>query len=306
MSKATYCDEGPSVIEALRHQEELPHYQRRRYLGSPEIAVDAATRHEMLSWVFKVTSFLKLSEEIAVITASILDCYLQTLEGEEVLYSIKEYRLAAMASLYLSAKLFEHTYFISSDVMSALSHGIYSKATVEQAELNILKALNWSVNPPNSIAFCHEFLNLLPCSVSQEMKDAAYDLCKAQIKQCVLDYDCIDVEASTVAFYATHNALRSLGMDTIILGHVASIFSYATHKDYYHDESEQNMKNRKTLQDCLNIALFPNIKESLLRDVVINNHPRNDSRKKKQQTRGRSNSHHESPSSVFQETSSIR
>jgi hypothetical protein len=216
-----------------------------------------------------------------------------------------------MASLYLSAKLFEHTYFISSDVMSALSHGIYSKATVEQAELNILKAMNWNVNPPNAIAFCQEFLNLLPCSVSQQLKDAAYDLCKAQIKQCVLDYDCIIVEASTVAFYATHNALRSLGMDTIILGHVASIFSYATHKDYYHDESEQNKKNRKTLQDCLNIALLPNIKESL-RDLVINNHPRNDSRKTKKQqqqqqnSRGRSNSHHESPSSVFQETSSIR
>jgi hypothetical protein len=198
---ASTMSEGPTAIEVLRRREATSQYQCRNYLGDQEgpLTVDRATRYEMVEWVFKVSAFMKFGEETAVAAAALFDAFLQTEEGSRVMRCLKEYRLASMATFYLAAKLHEH-YFVSSEVMSALSHGLYSVTEVERMEMTVLKAMNWHMSPPTSLDFAREFLNLLPCSVSQDTRDSAYELCKAQSKLAVLDYDFVATNRPQLPF----------------------------------------------------------------------------------------------------------
>lgn len=286
MNKRSSSQEGPSTLEVLRNKEQRPCYQCKDYLKqlpNDVAAVDVDARFEMTEWLFKVTAFLKLDQEIAITSAALLDRFLQTQQGEEVLRSIKDYRLYAITSLYMTAKI-NSSFFISSEVCSALSHGLYTQDLLEHTEMAILKAMDWHVNVPTPAFFCQEFLNILPCSVSQKMRTEAYELCLAQVKKCMLDYNFISTEASTIAFYSVYNALQSLGMDSIVLGHVAKIFSYATHTEYALDSIKQEL-------------MFSAVALSMTSTSFLNNHPRQQSCKK---TRSRSNSLQESPTSVVQ------
>ena len=217
---------GPSSIEVLRCQELSRNYQSRDYLVAGG-AVTEALRAEMLEWVCKSSSYMKMSEDIPSYTATLLDRFLQTEQGCTILQSVSQFRLATMGCLYLTAKVHDPCVVISSKVMSAFSQGMFSAEQVEEMELQILKGLNWYTNPPQALAFVREFLLLLPSSVSAATKEQAFDLCQIQIQRCMLDYEVFALtEASTIAFFAIQNALASLGMDSITLGHVAAIFSY--------------------------------------------------------------------------------
>jgi Cyclin, N-terminal domain len=244
MSKATrdwssLC-EGPSTVEVLRKQEMSIYYQCHDYLASTSsqpLGVTAAIRAEMLEWVCKVTAFLKLTtsgDDIAVLTATLMDRFLRTPEGADILTCVPAFRCATMACFYLVAKVHaDHCYVVSADVMSAMSRGQFSAQEVADMEMLILTSMKWHTNPPTVLTFVSEFLNLLPSSVTACTKEQTYQLCQAQIQRSILDYQLFALtEASTIAFFTVQNALRMLGMDEILLEHVCAIFSYATHTDY--------------------------------------------------------------------------
>lgn len=246
-TRTTASAEGPSSIEALRYQELSQQYQCCDYLvaaGPGGSVVTEDIRTEMLEWVSKSTSYMKMHEDIPLLTATLLDRFSQTKQGAVILQCVPDYRLATMGCLYLTSKVHEPSVAISSKVMSAFSQGMFTPAQVEDMELVILTALCWRTNPPTALAFVREFLLLLPSSVSALTKEQTYDLSHQQLQRCMLDYQVFALrEASTIAFFVVQYALSSLGMDSITLGHVAAIFSYSTHTDYYSQpENERVMQ----------------------------------------------------------------
>lgn len=237
---------GCSSLEVLRYQELSRHYQCCDYLAAGCVVTEDL-RAEMLEWVVKSTSYMKMSEDIPMLTATLLDRFLQTKRGSKILDSVADFRLATMGCLYLTAKLHEPYVSISASVMSAFSHGMFSAEQVEEMELIILSALEWHSNPPTAMMFVREFLQVLPSSVSATMREQAYDYCHTQIQRCMLSYQVFALrEASTIAFFAVQNALASLGMDSITLGHVAAIFSYSSHTDFF-----ANPENEEIIQAYL-------------------------------------------------------
>jgi len=132
-----------------------------------------------------------------------------------------------MVCLYLSIKLHEEV-ILDSKFMSNLSNGLFSYDQVEAMELHILHVLQWWVTPPTSQAFLREYMHLLPAAVSDDTKEKTMALCELQVKASVLDYNFVSARASTVALCAVVNALKILGMDNVLLGHIASLLSYAS------------------------------------------------------------------------------
>jgi Cyclin, N-terminal domain len=241
MKESSWSCEGPSTVEVLRKQEMSSYYQCHDYLAScsnQQGGVTAAIRAEMLEWACKVTDFLKFTasgDDIAVLTATLLDRFLQTPQGTDILTNVPSFRCATMGCFYLVAKVHaDHScYTVSADVMAAMSRGQFSAQQVEDMEMLILTSMKWHINPPTALTFVTEFLHLLPPSVSESTREQTYQLCQAQIQRSILDYQVFALtEASSIAFFAVHNALRSLGMDEILLEHVCAIFSYATHTSY--------------------------------------------------------------------------
>lgn len=238
--------EGPSSIEVLRSRELSHEYQCCDYLGNDSV-VSTDTRMEMLEWVEQVSVYLKFSHNVSFATASLLDRFCQTDKGQAVLNYLPDFRLATMSCLYITAKLHDPNVVVSSEAMSAFSKGMFSAKQVEAMELDILVSMNWRVHPPTALEFVTEFLMLLPCSISQDTKRKAYDHCQTHLQRSIYDYEAFCLtEASMMAFFAVQNALRSIGVDSIILGHIVSIMSYATHTDYYSQPEKEAL-----IQTCL-------------------------------------------------------
>ena len=76
---------------------------------------------------------------------------------------IVQYRLAAVASLYLACKIFQSspTIVTSSGFANAMGDGTASPKQVEDMELAILKVLSFRVHAPTALRFIHELLPLL-------------------------------------------------------------------------------------------------------------------------------------------------
>jgi hypothetical protein len=76
---------------------------------------------------------------------------------------IVQYRLAAVASLYLACKVFQSTPTIatSTGFANAMGDGTISSVQIEDMELIILKLLRFRVHTPTSLRFIHELLPLL-------------------------------------------------------------------------------------------------------------------------------------------------
>ena len=269
--------EGPSSVEVLRRQELSSHYQNREYLhphtadresptstATAVVVVSPLIRSEMVQWIFSIASFLKLNnpDELAILSVTLLDRFMQTKQAPGCLSNVSNFRLAAMACFYLTTKLHhpsnkndnnignnddDDTMVVTSELMAILSHGVFGAEQVEEMELFILQALEWHVYPPTALAFCREFLELIPCSVPQAIKDAAYDLCKTQIRHACLDYALFPrLESSALAYLALGNALKRLGMDAMLVKHVADICSFATRTDFggrKHNNNQTNHNN---------------------------------------------------------------
>ena len=75
---------------------------------------------------------------------------------------------------------------------------------VEEMEREILKAIQWRVNPPTALAFVSKFLDLIPPHhmMNDTVRGVAMDLAKFQIEIAVTDYGLITVSPSTVALAA--------------------------------------------------------------------------------------------------------
>ena len=226
----------PTTIEVMRKQEENYYAVRGDYLcqhGNSDIKIDVdyGNRESMVEWSYKVIDFLGFDHETVEIAMKYFDRYLLTPNGSATLACSKQFQLANMACLYLSIKIHEDV-VLDSKFMANLSNNLFTYDQVEAMELHILSTLQWWVNPPTALAFMREYMELLPATVSNEMKEKAFALCEPQVQTSVMDYNFINARASTVALFAVMNALKVLGMDPVLLCHTGSLLSYASRIDH--------------------------------------------------------------------------
>ena len=231
----------PTAIEAMRRQEENFYAVRGDYMyqrgeSDTKIDVDYRNRESMVEWSYKVIDFLGFQKETVEIAMNYFDRFLLTPNGSEALSDCKKFQLANMACLYLSIKIHEDV-VLDSKFMANLSNNLFTYYQVEAMELHILGSLGWWVNPPSSFAFLREYLQLLPATVTNEMKEKAFAICDPQLQASVIDYNFVNARASTVALFALMNALKVLGMDAVLLSHIGSLLSYASRMDHHFESS---------------------------------------------------------------------
>jgi hypothetical protein len=240
-----------STIEAMHHQEEAAYrvvdylhhpqdqQQQERSLRLPVFPLhyaDEDCRSKMAAWCYKVVDFCKYERETVEIAMSLLDRYLMSPQGASVLQDRHIFQLAAMTCLYTAVKVHE-TEAMDLNLMSNLSRKEYSPQQVEEMEASILLAIQWRVNPPTSMAFVRQFLELIiPTKhLDENLRQTAYEITQYQTELAVSEYAFIAVKPSTVAFCALMNSLESMGMDYQLLGQVADCLSVSIGLDFGDD-----------------------------------------------------------------------
>jgi len=191
--------------------------------------MDEDCRSKMVEWCYKVVDFCKYNRETVSITMSYFDRFLATPRGLLLCSDLKTFQLACMTCLYTAIKVHEPE-AMQPEAISKLSQGIYSAEEVEAMELEIIKALEWRMNPPTALSFLRVYLSFLPEELVQTGDiNVLFDLAKYQIELSTGDSFFVDVAASSVALAAVFNVFEIIEDDTLqrlFLKDISSILEF--------------------------------------------------------------------------------
>lgn len=201
---------------------------------------DLDCREKMTVWCIQVVDFCKFTREAVEITMSILDRFLATTAGGAARMDRNIYQLACMSTLYTVVKIHEAE-AMDPKLVSSLSRGAYSSEDIEAMEAKILGAVNWRVNPPTSLAFVRELMNVLDHYqiIESETSEAVTELAQFQTELAVLNSDLITVRASTIAYAALMNSFESLKVEEDTIQKVGAILSSALNIDRKNDDVQK-------------------------------------------------------------------
>mmetsp|Transcript_26857 Transcript_26857/g.30697 ORF Transcript_26857/g.30697 Transcript_26857/m.30697 type:complete len:346 (+) Transcript_26857:222-1259(+) len=132
--------------------------------------VSESWRRKICEWSFEVVDHFGFDREVVSIALDFLD---RVVANETVPSGItmnrREFQLIAVTCLYLAIKLHGETDTIEGprrklkiQAFVELSRGLFSTKILEEKELEILKMLDWKVNPPSTVRIVSTLLRLLP------------------------------------------------------------------------------------------------------------------------------------------------
>jgi hypothetical protein len=199
--------------------------------------VDQHARYLMVDWCYKISSYLKFRPDTVAIAVNNLDRYV--VRRPAILQSRHDYQLISMACLYTAIKVHEPE-AINPALMSQLSKGVHSPKDIEAAEMSIITALGWKINPPTAMAFVENVLEMIPMACPSNLRV----MLQAQIDTSILD-------------------ASFLGIDTACIGLEALLIAFSLQ-----DES-QNLKFIYELQSLLNLpTIAADLREKLLDKAI--------------------------------------
>lgn len=204
-------------IKVMLNQEETTYVckdyvgdkRRGRVAKTGRKQVDEECRFKICTWCYKVADYCNFRREIVAISMSLLDRFLCTEQGRDVLKNLKEYQLFAMTSLYMAMKLNEPLPMDLSQFVD-LAKGCYVAKEIIATETRILTALDWKIQNATAIVFCVHFLLLLPDSVHPAVSEAILDYAKYQTELAIFNCKLLTHKVSHVALAAILNALKGI------------------------------------------------------------------------------------------------
>jgi hypothetical protein len=174
-------------------------------------------RIQMLSWAYTATETFNIDREVVPVAFSILDRYVAMEMKSEDGCPIRreDFQLFSMVSLYIAIKTLIPFRKLTVDTMIDMSRGFYTEEDVTLAELDILKALDWHVNPTTVIDFCRLYMRLLP-SRQQEFSCGGIEAtCQYLAELALNDVYFLSKPASLVALATTLIAIQRSGTTTL-------------------------------------------------------------------------------------------
>lgn len=123
----------------------------------------------MYSWTRSVVRGLHLDRNAVAVAFSILDRFLAIKLKENDEISRETFQLYCMVSLYIAAKSSASIRKLRLASVVRISQGLFRDDEITEAEIEILKALQWHVNPPTVLEYCELYLDLHPSEASRRV-----------------------------------------------------------------------------------------------------------------------------------------
>jgi hypothetical protein len=173
-------------------------------------------RHQMLNWAYAATETFNIDREVVPVAFSILDRYVSMEMKSEDGCPIRreDFQLFSMVSMYIAIKTLIPFRKLTVDTMIDMSRDFYTEEDITLAELDILKALDWHVNPTTVIDFCRLYMRLFP-SRQQELSCGGVEaMCQYLAELALDDVYFLSKPASLVALATTLIAIQRSGTTT--------------------------------------------------------------------------------------------
>lgn len=227
-------EETFETIQAMRRQEENT-YGVCDYLSSIPLQinssldtpVDASCRYVMAKWCCEIADFCKYKRETVAIAMNCLDRFMATPTGLQIVLDRNLYQLASMTALYSSVKIHEQE-AMDPNLISSLSRGVHTPKAVEEMEAEMLRAIQWRVNPPTAMSFVRSMMDLVPHHVvGVAERETITEITKFQTELAVNDYNFSRFQASSIAFASLLNSLESMSEDAAFVANFENTMAQA-------------------------------------------------------------------------------
>mmetsp|Transcript_30314 Transcript_30314/g.69468 ORF Transcript_30314/g.69468 Transcript_30314/m.69468 type:complete len:363 (-) Transcript_30314:666-1754(-) len=177
--------------------------------GSPSTTsnngVNEVWREKICEWSYQVVDHFDFNREVVAISLSYLDRFLSTRSCNK-----KVFQLAAMTALYLAIKLNEPRTLKMSSLVE-LSRGYFTADHIAAMEEAVLRALEWRMHPPTSLAFVRNLLTLLPPNtVLNGVWHDIMEMSRFLTELSVCDYFFVTHKPSTIAMAAVLNSIKGI------------------------------------------------------------------------------------------------
>ena len=158
------------VLEGLLHQEERFYNSNKHdYFNHDDNylhGVEFSWRSKMCEWSYLVVDRFDYPRSVVSVAFDYIDRYLskrskKTKERNVVMDKYK-FQLLAVTSLHVAMKLHRfHKCKITMNEFVILSRGIFTKKDIVKMEYELLKTLQWHMNPPTSSLYIYHILKYL-------------------------------------------------------------------------------------------------------------------------------------------------
>jgi hypothetical protein len=193
------------TLKALLRQEQT--YFTQNYLERHHV-VDQSSRLMMVQWSHKIVDHCELQRETVAIAMNYVDRFFSTRTGELMLQNRKHFQLACVAALYTAVKIHEQL-AISPGMLASVSRGMHTAKDIQDMECVLVEALQWKLNPPISMTFVHEYIDIVT-TLSTRQRQAVLKIARFQCDFAVENYDFVSMKPSILAFLALSNALKAI------------------------------------------------------------------------------------------------
>jgi len=167
--------------------------------------VNEVWREKICEWSYQVVDHFDFNREVVAISLSYLDRFLATRSCNR-----KVFQLAAMTTLYLAIKLNEPRTLKMSSLVE-LSRGYFTAEHIAAMEEAILRALEWRMHPPTSLAFIRHYLTLLPPdAVLNGTWHDIMEMSRFLTELSVCDYFFVNHKPSVIGISAVLNSIDGL------------------------------------------------------------------------------------------------
>ena len=167
-------------------------------------ALDALARKKMIDWKFRVVDHFGISRENVATSTSILDRFVFRYRCDRMTF-----KLAAMTSLYMAAKVHDNNEQLELEKLAILSKGEFIVEDIVEMESKILQVLEWRVNPVTAHSFIHSFISSVP-TADPMVARAIYDRAIFFAELCLFDSSYVTRRRSSIAAAAILNALEGI------------------------------------------------------------------------------------------------
>eukprot|EP00546_Thalassionema_frauenfeldii_P000926 CAMPEP_0178938378 /NCGR_PEP_ID=MMETSP0786-20121207/26295_1 /TAXON_ID=186022 /ORGANISM="Thalassionema frauenfeldii, Strain CCMP 1798" /LENGTH=351 /DNA_ID=CAMNT_0020617085 /DNA_START=71 /DNA_END=1126 /DNA_ORIENTATION=- len=139
-------------------------------LGNSNEMVSESWRKMIVDWCYEIVDHFGFDREVVSIALNFLDrvAAFQTISSKQPLHR-REFQLIAVTSLYLAIKVHGESdtqdgrlLKLKIQTFVELSRGLFTVEVLESKEMEILKMLEWNVNPTSTVQFVAQLMRLFP------------------------------------------------------------------------------------------------------------------------------------------------
>jgi len=171
-------------------------------------------RQQMLEWSNLVIDSFGIDREVVAVSFNVLDRYVAQEIKSSIPITREDFQLFSMTALFIAVKLLEsYPRKLTADALVDMSRGFYASEDILHTEREILKSLQFYLNPTTAIGFCRVYWEMFPMSVSFEFKAA----CQAMAERALADTFFLTKKASLVGLAAVIHASRIEGYRTAVM-----------------------------------------------------------------------------------------